>query len=875
VTAGDAFAGAPTLTVHGCDTVAHHAAHELRQRIGDLGATLHGFGIAPRTLLAIALPDPVDQIVAFLGAIAADVVPCLLPPPGQSGEDESWTGRALVLSGPDLGSATVDGRARVLDDALYVQRTSGTGRRAAGIVISRGVASASVRSTARRVAGDGAVVTVGWLPLHHDYGLMSQLLLPMALDGPTVLIPAPEWLRDPALLLDVVTEVGGTHTYMPAFGFRRCVDKIDPDATYDLSSWRFVNCAGEPVPPDLLPAFETLCRPWGLRPGAVTMAYGMAEVVAAATTGPIGGGYRIDTVVESALTADGLAVPAPRGRRFVGCGPTTDCLECAVVGPDGAPRPERTVGEIALRGATLGRLLTEAGTEPLPTTADGWFRSGDLGYLADGEVHVVDRIKDLLLVGGVNLHPSRVEDTAVQAAPGVRRAAAFMAVLDRTTGIEQPVLLLERPRTPVDEARALRAVRRALLAIGFSARRVRFVDRGTIAVTTSGKVRRQVTRDGYVARLADAPEGAAPGTGWLAVVGDVTGIERPDEHDTLQDLGIDSLALVELLTALETALDVTIDDRSLTSRSTVADLGRLVGETPDGTWPPPVAGPEPVARARRPHARLRAQIRRGPVIGPVHLPLRLGTPVHRRAAALRLRRDGSARAVRAVVDLAESIGACDADEIARISVIANSWEPWRWRASVAELRRAAARDRAGGRGRRPVLQVLSPSHLADAVAAGRGVVLVAPHVRVAPILPALPHLAGRPVLALDARGTTTVDRTHQLRAAHRVLRAGGTVVILADEFVGNGGITIDIAGKERPLRPGFARLALATESAVVPVFPSFDAGGRVTIDVRAPMGAATEHDLLVDFGALLRAFWHEHTGSLAWNIVRRHLNHPA
>jgi lauroyl/myristoyl acyltransferase len=93
--------------------------------------------------------------------------------------------------------------------------------------------------------------------------------------------------------------------------------------------------------------------------------------------------------------------------------------------------------------------------------------------------------------------------------------------------------------------------------------------------------------------------------------------------------------------------------------------------------------------------------------------------------------------------------------------------------------------------------------------------------------------------------------------------------------VAGDAITIDIAGKQRPLRPGFARLAQATESEVVPVFPSFDAGGRVTIDVREPMGAATEHDLLVDFGAMLRAFWHEHTGSLSWNIVRRHLNHPA
>jgi lauroyl/myristoyl acyltransferase len=266
-------------------------------------------------------------------------------------------------------------------------------------------------------------------------------------------------------------------------------------------------------------------------------------------------------------------------------------------------------------------------------------------------------------------------------------------------------------------------------------------------------------------------------------------------------------------------------------------------------------------------------------MGRVHLPLRLGTPLHGGAAWLRLRTLGDpGSALRSVVGLAEAIGHPDVDEVARISVIANSWQPWRRTASVSELRRAATRDRsdrATGRERRGPLQVLGGSHLADALATGRGVVLVAPHVAIVPILPALPHLDDRPVLPLDARGSTTVDRTRQLRDAHRTLRAGGAVLILADEFIGDGGIMIDIAGKDRPLRPGFARLAQATESEVVPVFPSFDTSGRVTIDVRAPMGAATEDALLVDFGAMLRTFWHEHTGSLSWYIVRRHLNYTA
>jgi lauroyl/myristoyl acyltransferase/acyl carrier protein len=692
---------------------------------------------------------------------------------------------------------------------------------------------------------------------------MCQVLLPMAVGGSTVLLPAADWLGEPGLLFAAVEEHGGTHTYMPAFGFRRCVDRVAPDATYDLSSWRNVNCAGEPVPPGVLPAFEERCRPWGLRPGAVSVAYGMAEVVAGATIAPLGGGYAVDTVSASTLLADGRATPSHRGRRFVSCGPPIDCLEGAVVDHDGRPLAERDVGEIALRGPTLGAVLTDDGTRPLPTTSDGWFRTGDIGYLADGEVHVVDRARDLIIVGGVNLHPSRIEQAALDAVPAVRRSAAF-GVMDLTTGTEQPVLLLERPRDPLDESAALRKVRRALLGIGVAVRDVAFVDRGTIAMTTSGKVRRRATRESY---LAAAPTASAAGPrDWLEVVRDVTGVEAVHVDTTLDDLRVDSLALLELVTALETLLDVEVDLDELRPVATLGDLGRVLGigrEPPSGRS---LDGPRTPVASSPPCNRLRRRIRLGPVLGPVHLPLRLGIQAHVFAASLRLRFGGGASALVPVVELAEAVGA-DVDDVARISLLTNTWTAWRQAAAPAELRRVMTRptDR-----RKAPLRVVGGDHLTEAVAVGRGVILLALHQSVAPILQAFPALDGLSFRPFDARATTSVERAWQLREAHETLRRGGVVMILADEFIGTGGITVEIAGKDRPLRPGFARLAVATEAEVVPAFGSYDTAGRLTIDLRAPMSGATEDELLADYGSMLRTFWHEHPGSLTWNIVRRH-----
>ncbi len=359
-------------------------------------------------------------------------------------------------------------------------------------------------------------VVVCWTPLYHDQGLLSGLLMPMVVGIRSVLISPLHWVRQPGILLQAMHEYGGTVSYMPNFALNHCARGVrERDSRdLDLSRWRLLMLGGEPVRADSLRAFVERFAPFGFRESSLRAGYGMAEMVEGVTTGSTGP-PNVDWISVSALQREARAEPAAPGAAgatsFVNCGPPKHGAEVRIVDADGVALPDRRIGEIEVR-CDYG--MREYHRRPDLTDAafrDGWFRARDLGYLVGGELYVVGRKSDLIIVGGRNLAPEDIEAVAEQvpgALPG--RTVAF-GIADQRAGTDRVILVCETVQTDDREHQLAleRELRRAITqALEIALGEVRMVERGWIVKTSSGKKARGDNRDKY--RRQFGPSAEAP-----------------------------------------------------------------------------------------------------------------------------------------------------------------------------------------------------------------------------------------------------------------------------------------------------------------------------------------------------------------------------
>src|SRR5436190_16022493 len=501
---------------------------------------LAGFGIVPGDVILLSIGHSCDLIGALLGALYLDAVPCVLPYPGErldvgvyadrvrAAFDASGA-RVLVSTaalapalrahlgqvaavGEVLARCVADDVARSdrgTDDApAFLQFTSGTtGPPRAIMHTHRRVLEliAAKESKDHYRAGD---VVVSWLPLYHDLGLVSGLLMPLVIGLPTVLISPLQRVPDPRILFAAMHEFGGTHSWMPNFALNHCARHVrDRDLDgIDLGRWRALVLGGEPVRLASLELFADRFRRYGFREGALIAGYGMAENVEGATATIEGCPPRVDWVCHRTLHEDRRAAPAPPhaagSTPIVSCGFPLAGTEVAIASAGGPWLPERHVGEIILRSAYMftgyhGRADLTAGA-----IHDGWFHTGDLGYLADGELFVCGRKKDLIIVGGRNINPEDVE-TIADGVDGLRpgRSVAF-GVDDERLGSERAVILCELRDTKADATARLaleRELRQCVVrALDVVLGEVRFVEPGRIIKTSSGKLARAANREKYL-----------------------------------------------------------------------------------------------------------------------------------------------------------------------------------------------------------------------------------------------------------------------------------------------------------------------------------------------------------------------------------------
>jgi len=288
------------------------------------------------------------------------------------------------------------------------------------------------------------------------------------------------------------------------------VDDAELEAL-DLSSWRLTFSGSEPVSPSTCERFSRRFGRCGFRPEALCPAYGLAEVGVGVAFSPLGRAPRAEAVrlVDLEQRGEAVTVPDddPGGLAIASCGVPLPGYEVRVADDHGRPLPERRLGRVELRGpsTTTGYFANEKATAAL---WDGeWLDTGDSGYLAEGELFLTGRVKDIVIRAGRNLHPEELEQ-ALAELPGLRPdAVAVFGVADPARGTERLVVAAETDLRASGEQEALRAdvARRSLELLGVAPDEVVLVPGGSIVRTASGKIRRKATRDAYVAGTLGRP----------------------------------------------------------------------------------------------------------------------------------------------------------------------------------------------------------------------------------------------------------------------------------------------------------------------------------------------------------------------------------
>jgi fatty-acyl-CoA synthase len=407
-------------------------------------------------------------------------------------------------------------RARKGSDIALLQYTSGSTGDPKGVVLTHANLLANIRAIGEVVELRSGDVGVSWLPLYHDMGLIGAWLTPLHFGLPLAVMSPLAFLTRPERWLKAFQKYGGTVSAAPNFAYELCVRKIaDKDIQgLDLSSWRAALNGAEPVNPDTLNRFAERFASHGFRREAQLPVYGLAEASLAVTVPPLNRGPLIDRIERETFAAHGRAVAAraddATAIAFVSSGKPIPRHEVGIVDAGGQEVSDRTEGFLWFRGAsaTSGYYQNAAATEQLlpmgPAASDGefaWVNSGDRAYRADGEIYVTGRVKDIIIKGGRNLYPHEVEELAARA-EGIRKGCIVaFGQKDEASGTEKLIVVAESRESEASRRAAIVAAvtEQVSRGLGLPPDRVELIPPGSIPKTSSGKLRREETKQLYLA----------------------------------------------------------------------------------------------------------------------------------------------------------------------------------------------------------------------------------------------------------------------------------------------------------------------------------------------------------------------------------------
>jgi acyl-CoA synthetase (AMP-forming)/AMP-acid ligase II len=395
---------------------------------------------------------------------------------------EAWT-----AAGCDEGGVLP----RVLpEDTALLQYTSGSTADPKGTMISHGNLMNNLACIQSAFEATEDSVGIIWLPPYHDMGLIGGLLEPVFTGFHTELFAPTTFLLQPVKWLELISSRHGTISGGPNFAYDLCLQRIRESqrTDLDLSSWKVAFVGAEPVRQRTLERFTEAFGPCGFDPQAWYPCYGLAEA-----TLLVSGGDRSD--------AD-LHLQCRGNSRDVSCGVAREGHELCIVDPDTLQVvPEKEIGEVWLRGESVGQgywnkpELTEAVFRARRHDGEGpYLRTGDLGYQLNGQLYLTGRLKDLLIIRGVNHHPEDLEHSAVQAAPEILPQGVAAISVEREGG--EVLVLLAESRKSSEAASIESAVRAALAEVhGLQLEALVLLRPGRLPRTSSGKIQRNLCHE--------------------------------------------------------------------------------------------------------------------------------------------------------------------------------------------------------------------------------------------------------------------------------------------------------------------------------------------------------------------------------------------
>ncbi len=523
--------------------------HQLLCGSGAYARTLEREGIQPGEVVVQILQHGEDLVYSFWGAILHGAIPSIMPFLTEKLSPERYRAdlatlisvakpaaivtypefevevRAALQKGDSVRSVIVTNRVesqsevdvaawkglqRKPEDIVLLQHSSGTTGLQKGVALSHHAVFNQLRAYSRSLSLGESDVIVSWLPLYHDMGLIAGFLMPILSGIPLVLMSPFDWVRAPYKLLQSVSKYHGTLTWLPNFAYNFCAQKIRDRHIegVDLSSLRAVINCSEPVRWESHIAFYERFKSYGLKFEALQTSYAMAENVFGVTQSKLGSVPVVEEIDREAFMVERVAKSPFDGRpamKMMSSGQPIENTKVKVLDEKGREVPERVIGELALRSDCM---LTGYYNRPDATEKaflDGWYLTGDYGYVSNGEVFVSGRKKDMIIVGGKNIYPQDLESLSYEV-PGVHagRSVAF-GMFDETQGTEEVVIIAEGDSENAEEQQKIAdAIRQHVTKnSAIALRYVKVVGPKWILKTSSGKTARSACKEKFLRELQE------------------------------------------------------------------------------------------------------------------------------------------------------------------------------------------------------------------------------------------------------------------------------------------------------------------------------------------------------------------------------------
>lgn len=512
----------------------------LKREATAVAAGLQRRGVQTAEPVVIMLPTGADYFSAFFGVLLAGGIPVPIYPPARMSQIEDHLrrnsaivancGAATLITVPEakklahLLKSLVPGLRNVTTVAelaadpgayfepvvnssstAFLQYTSGSTGNPKGVILTHDNLLANIRAMGEAMQVTSNDVFVSWLPLYHDMGLIGAWLGSLYFAMPLVIMSPLEFIARPQRWLQAIHRFRGTLSASPNFGYELCLKRLKDDelTRLDLSCWRGAFNGAEPVSPATVEHFCERFGSCGFRREALMPVYGLAESAVGLAFPPLDRGPMADVIRREPFMCEGRAVPAEAGEErtlcFTACGRPIPGHEIRIVDPTGRELPDRHEGRLQFRGASTTGGYFRNPEETRRLFDKDWLNSGDLAYIADGDIYLTGRTKDLIIRAGRNIYPQELEE-AVGNIPGIRKGGVVaFACQDKGSATERLVIVAETSEASGEARDSLRTRINELGfdLLGMPPDDVALVAPRTVLKTSSGKIRRSANREMY------------------------------------------------------------------------------------------------------------------------------------------------------------------------------------------------------------------------------------------------------------------------------------------------------------------------------------------------------------------------------------------